>query len=459
MLHRQPNGDEPRSIRRTHTLSGAFFIFLSLLVTFVSGGIQAAQSTFDVRTAYRIPIHGTIEPGMAHFLDRAMTDAREQGADIIILDLNTPGGRLDSVLEMRDRIMDEQLPVIAYVDGHAFSAGALLTIASDEIWMTTPSVFGAATPVNGGIGMPTDEKTVSAVRSVFRATAEAHGRDPAVAEAMVDANVVVEGLAPRGTLVTLTSSEAQDHGYLNGIADSDAELYSQLGVDSDSVTVGTMTFWERVVQVLGEPAVGSILLLVGIGLIVADALFAGLGFPAAAGALMLMLFFWGYALTGLAGWEDLLLVALGVVLIALEAFVIPGFGVAGILGGVSLMAGMVMSMTARDFGDAGFWDEATGVLRTIMLTLVVVLTLLVAFAYMLPRMVPATPNAGGHIRGLMLGATVSEGATEPSPPGWFTSILGGGERLERDEPGHTAMHERSKPVADSQRIRDEIPRT
>src|SRR5690606_5770026 len=111
-----------------------------------------------------------IEPGMGHYLERSIDDAEADGVGTIILDINTPGGRLDTVLEMRDRILDTSIPVVAFVNREAFSAGALITIASDQIWMTPGAVYGAATPINGVTGDSADEKTIAAVRSTFRST-------------------------------------------------------------------------------------------------------------------------------------------------------------------------------------------------------------------------------------------------------------------------------------------------
>jgi membrane-bound serine protease (ClpP class) len=387
-----------------------------------------------------IPIQGTIEPGLGEFLDRAITEAEESGASMVILDINTPGGRLDTVLEMRDRILDSDVPIVAYVNREAFSAGALITIASDQIWMAPAAVFGAATPVDGATGATAGEKTVSAVRSIFRATAEEQGRNPLIAEAMVDPAVVVEGLDTSTSLLTLSVEQAGEHGYLDGIAADRDVLLEQLGLADASIIEAKMTFWERAVSVVTDPLVGSVLVLVGMGLIVADAFVAGFGIAAAVGALALGVFFWGYLLTGLAGWEDLLLIGIGLVLIALELFVIPGFGLAGIGGIVALIGGLVLTMTMRDFGDEGFASEAGDVLTTVAMTLSAIIVLLAAFLYLLPRLIPSHASVPRGLQRLSLGATVEQGGGEPLRPGWIVRLSGGGERVERDESGHTAMH-------------------
>lgn len=427
-----------RNRRVSFGMIGIFF----LLVTMVSSGFGEhtfAQGNGADGAVVIIPIQGAIEPGLGEFLDRAITDAEDSGAVTIILDLNTPGGRLDTVLEMRDRILDSDVPIVAYVNREAFSAGALITIASDQIWMAPAAVFGAATPIDGATGETASEKTISAVRSVFRATAEVQGRDPLIAEAMVDPAIVIDGLDSSTSLLTLSVEQARANGYADGVAaDQDALLVS-LGLADASIVRAEMTFWERVVTWVTNPVVGSLLVLIGIGLIVADGFIEGFGSAAVVGASALGLFFWGYLLTGLAGWEDLVLIVIGLALIALEAFVIPGFGIAGIGGVVALVAGLVLTMTMRDIGEEGFAREAGDVLGIVVATLAGMILLLIAFMYLLPRLVPSYAGVPRGLQRLSLAATVDEGGGAPYRPGWLVRLTGGGETVERDEHGHTAM--------------------
>lgn len=439
MTYHPPFSCRPRGIRLSLGLIGFVILLLSPFITTLGQHISAQENGTEGAVVI-VPIRGTIEPGLGVFLDRAITEAEDDGASMIILDINTPGGRLDTVLEMRSRILESDVPIIAYVNREAFSAGALITIASDEIWMAPGAVFGAATPVDGATGETSTEKTISAVRSVFRATAEEQGRDPLIAEAMVDPAVVVEGLDSSTSLLTLSPEQARAHGYLDGIAADRDALLEELGMADAPIVEARMTFWERAVSIITDPLVGSVLVLVGMGLIIADAFVAGFGIAAAAGALALGLFFWGYLITGLAGWEDLLLIGIGILLIGLEIFVIPGFGFAGIGGIVSLISGLVMTMTMRDFGTEGFAAEAGAVLTTVLLTLSAMIVLLMAFIYLLPRMVPSQTAMPRGLQRLSLGATVDEGGGDPSRPGWIVRMSGGGETVQHDEVGHTAMH-------------------
>ncbi|MBA3379033.1 MAG: nodulation protein NfeD, partial [Chloroflexia bacterium] len=305
-----------------------------------------------------MPIQGTIEPGIANFLERSLEEAADAGATYVVLDINTPGGRLDSVLQMRDMILDSPVPVVAYVNREAFSAGALITIASEQIYLAPAAVFGAATPVLGGSGETADEKTVSAVRSTFRATAEETGRDPLIAEAMVDPAVVVEGLDSSTTLLTLSTEQALQWDYANGVAADMPAVLESLGVANATITEMSLSPIEHFVRWITDPVFASLLITGGLFLIIADALFAGFGVAALAGVVSLGLFFWGHLLAGLAGWEDLVLIVLGLVLIGVEIFVIPGFGLAGVSGLVALAGGLILSMTGRGIGNFEWTDTA-----------------------------------------------------------------------------------------------------
>jgi membrane-bound serine protease (ClpP class) len=400
---------------------------------------------------YVIPIDGTIEPGLGHYLKRSIDDAEQANAAAIILDINTPGGRLDTVLEMRDAILDTDVPVVAFVNREAFSAGALITIASDQIWMTPGAVFGAATPIDGS-GQTASEKTISAVRSTFRSTAEKQGRDPAIAEAMVDPSVEIPGLDSDTSLLTLSTDQARQHGYADGVADSRDDLLSQLGLGDAEVSVASPTVMERATRWITDPVVASLLILVGLALIVVDGIVGGFGVVALAGIACLGLFFWGHMIADLAGWEDLILIVVGLVLIGIEAFVIPGFGVAGILGLLSLVGGLVLAMTRRTVGDQGFADEAGGALKTMLLTLAATVIVIVIFSWAMPRLVPSVAKKARGPQRLTLSATVDEGGGEMPKPGRFTRILGGHGVVERDVAGHTAIP--SRPRADPQSPRD-----
>ncbi|HEX6425214.1 MAG TPA: NfeD family protein [Acidimicrobiales bacterium] len=380
---------------------------VALGATPAPGGAQAGDGP-----VYVVEVSGTIDLGLAPYLERVLGDADDAGASAVLVEIDTPGGRLDAVLQMRDTLLDSPVRTLALVDPTAFSAGALVALASEEIHMTPGAVMGAATPVEGGTGEVADEKTVSAVRSTFAATAEERGRDPQVAEAMVDPDVEIEGLVERGDLLTLTASQAMEVGYADSLVADRGALLADLGLaDRELIETGP-SLAERLVRVITGPVVASLLLTVGMLALVADLLSGGIGVGVVAGLGLLGLFFWGHMLAGLTGWEDIALVVLGLALIAVEVFVIPGFGVAGILGLVALLGGAFLAMINRDL-DFVTNDDLVRAGVTVGVTFVLIVAGLFALLAVIARRRPG----GGLVLGARLG--VGEPAVDRAPSGWL----------------------------------------
>ena len=304
-----------------------------------------AQSSGPV--VYAIAIEGMIDLGLAPFLARTIREAEEAGAAAVLLDINTFGGRVDAAVAMRDTLLNSPVRTIAFVNQRAISAGALIAIACDTLIMTTGGTIGAAAPVvGGGTGetQPADEKSVSYVRSEFRATAEARKRPPELAEAMVDADVEIAGVIEKGKLLTLTTSQALERKLADLSADTlDAALVAAGVADAD-VRIARQTWAETFVRFLTNPIVSSLLMTVGLLGLLVEIRTPGFAVPGIVGLISLGLFFWGHWIVQLAGWEELLLVSLGVLLLAVEVFVIPGFTVAGLGGIVALVAGLGMTL-------------------------------------------------------------------------------------------------------------------
>lgn len=319
-------------------------------------------------SVYVVPITGTIELGLAPFVERSLEEAVDAGASAVVLDVDTPGGRVDAAERIADALGDTRIPVYAYVNRQAYSAGALISLAANRIYMRPGAVLGAATPVTGS-GEKAPEKIVSAMRSKMRSLAEARGLDPAVAEAMVDEDVAVEGVVEAGKLLTLTTEDAVRLGYAVEIPDMDGLLR-----DADlsgSRLVRTEVNWaERVVRFLSHPAVAPFLLSLGfLGLII-EVKTAGLGLAGLAGVIALTLFFGSHLIIGLAGLEDVILVGAGGALIAVEVFLVPGFGLFGIAGGIAVLVGLYMSMLGR-IPTLGDFARAGSVLSTALLLILV----------------------------------------------------------------------------------------
>ncbi len=315
----------------------------------------------------RVPVTGTVEMGLAPFIERVIEEAEAGGAAAVVLDIETQGGRVDAALRITSAISKSEVPVYAFVNTYAFSAGAMIALSTRRVLMRAGAVMGAATPVDGS-GTKASEKMVSAMRAQMRAMTEAQGLDPAVAEAMVDEELAIDGVVERGKLLTLTTQEAVELGYATAVADWDGVL-AALELPPADVTEASVNWAERIVRFFTNPVIAPFLLSLGfLGLLV-EVKTAGFGLAGTAGLISLALFFGAHLLIGLAGAEDIILVGVGVVLVLVEILVIPGFGVFGIAGIAALLGGLVMaqvgSLPSRgDFVQAGSVLLATVALIT-----------------------------------------------------------------------------------------------
>src|SRR5690606_24791469 len=254
-------GRRRRSLRRIATLWGGV---ARAIMTASPGLTDAQQASAPV---YRVPVTGTVELGLAPFIERGLDEARDAGARFVVLDIDTPGGRVDAAERIADALRDAEVPTYALVNRRAFSAGALIALATDGIYMRPGSVMGAATPVDGA-GERAPEKIVSAMRSEMRALAEERGLDPDVAAAMVDENLGVEGLVEPGQLLTLTTEQAEQVGYARPIADLDALLAEHGAAGAPVVSLET-NWAESLVRFFSNPVVAPLLLSLGfLGLLV-----------------------------------------------------------------------------------------------------------------------------------------------------------------------------------------------
>lgn len=296
---------------------------------------------------YVISIEGMIDLGLAPFLSRTIREAEDAGAAAVLLDINTFGGRVDAAVAMRDTLLNASVRTIAFVNQRAISAGALIALACETLIMTTGGTIGAATPVvGGGTGetQPADEKSVSYVRTEFRATAETRNRPGTIAEAMVDADIAIEGLIEKGKLLTLTTSQALEHKVAELSADTVDAALEAAGVRGAEVRHARQTWAETLVRFLTHPVVSSLLMTLGLLGLFVEIRTPGFAVPGTVGLVALGLVFWGHWIVQLAGWEELLLVSIGALLIALELLVIPGLSVAGLAGIVALVAGLGMTL-------------------------------------------------------------------------------------------------------------------
>jgi membrane-bound serine protease (ClpP class) len=307
----------------------------------LAGPWQLVQA--QAPAVYRISVSGVVENGLAPYVARSLREAEAQGAVAAILDLDTPGGRIDAAERIADAVRGSPIPVYAYVNPRAYSAGALIAIASNGIYMRPGAVIGAATPVDGQ-GVKASEKMVSAMRAEFRSLAEQRGLDPKLAEAMVDDNVEIPGVVKKGQLLTLSTNEAVRLGFAKGQVADESELLRAIGHPHAQIITTEPNWAEGVVGFLTNPLVAPLLLSLGILGLVVEIKTGAFGIGGTLSLVSLGLFFGSSLILGLAGWEEVLLLGLGAIALAVEIFVLPGFGVAGVLGVLAIVTSMVLAM-------------------------------------------------------------------------------------------------------------------
>lgn len=312
-----------------------------LALTAASVAPAAAQRA----VVYRVPVTGVIELGLAPYIRRSLQQAEATGAAAVILDVNTLGGRVDAALQIVDAIAATEIPVYAFVDPRAISAGALISVSTDSVFMSPQALMGASTVVTGE-GQKASEKGQSVMRAQFRAIAERRGIDPRIGEAMVDEEIEIDGVIEGGKLLTLTTDEAVRVGYALEATSLD-DVLEQVGLGGADVMTTSINWAERLVRFLSHPVVAPILLSLGMLGVIVELKTPSFGLAGGLGLLSLAAFFGSHLIIGLAGWEELMLLAAGLVLLGIEIFLIPGFGVAGLLGIACIGAAIFLSLVSH----------------------------------------------------------------------------------------------------------------
>jgi membrane-bound serine protease (ClpP class) len=364
----------------------AALLLAALLPGWAGGGTARESGTVAAPVVYVAPIHGVIDLGLVPYVQRVLDEATGAGAAAVILQIDTFGGRVDAAVQIRDSLLRSPLRTIAFVDKRAISAGALISLAATTLAMADGGTIGAATPVMAGApgapAQPVAEKTVSYMRKEFRATAESRGRPPLLAEAMVDADVEIPEVIAKGKLLTLTTEEALRHKVAELRAADLTALLAALDLSGAEIRRVEGTWAENLVRFLTHPVVSSLLMTVGLLGILIEIRTPGFGVPGAVGIASLGLFFWGHYLVRLAGWEVFLLLGIGLALLGLEFFVIPGFGITGFLGIGTILGGLTLTLVGRGATYEAIIWAAFRVVGSILAALVVGL---VAFRF-LPRL-------------------------------------------------------------------------
>ncbi len=356
----------PRPSRRWLRLASLVALIVGLLGTVAGPALGAALPDLSGaadRPVVIVPIDGTIDLGLAPFVQRAIDEHPDAAA--IVLDVDTFGGRVDAAVQIRDSLLATDIPTVAFVNRRAISAGALISLATDTIIFTPGATMGAATPITleGGEAAPVEEKMVSYMRSEMRATAEATDRDGDIAEAMVDASIEVEGISEAGKLLTLTTDNAVSAGVADGVADSLGAALDELGLATAERISVEASWAESLARLLTQPELAGMLMSLGFLGIMIELYSPGFGLPGAVGVTSLVLFFFGHMTVHLAGWEELILLLAGLVALGLEAFVIPGFGIAGVSGILLVLAALTLALIGAPLElawDLGLFTDALG---------------------------------------------------------------------------------------------------
>lgn len=311
-----------------------FFCFIAL----------SADAQENLGKVYTFKIDKDIDPAMNRRVKLALEEAKSAEATLILIEMDTYGGAVTDADEIRTMILESEIPVYVFINKDAASAGALISIAADSIYMAPGGSIGAATVVNGTDGAAAPDKYQSYMRSMMRSTAEATGRDPRIAEGMVDEKIEIEGVSAAGSVITLSVSEAIKYGFCEGQYNSIEEILKAQNLEKAELIAYEEDTIDKIISFFLSPAISGVLILIIIGGIYFELQTPGVGFPILAAIVATLLYFIPYYLNGLAENWEIIVFFLGIVLLAVELFVIPGFGVFGVLGIIFILGGLVLGM-------------------------------------------------------------------------------------------------------------------
>ena len=305
-----------------------------------------SNSLFAQEKVLWVPLEGTVELGLSPYVSRAVKYAEENKFDAIVIDVETFGGRVDAAVVIRDALLNSKLLTVAWVNKRAISAGALISLACKKVFFSPGSTMGAATPIQmnpQGGAQPVENKFVSYFRAELGSTAERNGRDRKIAESMVKATEEIKGLVTKDDVLTLTDVTAKQVKFSDGTVSTREELFAELGFKNPQVEEFKINWAERIVRFLTDPTVSGILMSAGVLGIFIELQAPGFGLPGIIGISCFAIFFSAKYLVHLAGWEEVLILIIGLVLLALEFLVFPGTFISGALGAICIIASLVMA--------------------------------------------------------------------------------------------------------------------
>lgn len=428
-------------------------VIISLILAL--GGISAEE------LIYRVPIQGTIDLGLPPFIERSLELAVENQADAVIFDIDTFGGRLDAATQIKDAILDAPILTVAFINRRAISAGALISLSCEKIYMTGGATIGAATAVNMS-GEKASEKVISYMREEMASTAERRNRSTTIAKAMVDEelsfthvwvdsdSVAVDDLEGRkeGKLVTLTTELALKYG----IADQETETFDkvldQLEMRAARVETLTENWSEKFVRFLTNPVVASLLTTFGFLGILFELQNPGWGIPGTVGVVCLALSLGASYIAELATMTDALIIFAGILLLLVELLVIPGFGIAGI-GGIALLVWGLYELLLPDVPVSGevrsmaLFGLTIGIIGAII-GLILLLRMMTRTTFWTKLTAPGTESqAAGYNTSVGFEKYIGEqgtATTDLRPSGWIQInddrifVVTEGEFVTKDDP-------------------------
>ena len=328
------------------------FTLIAIILGVFSAGAQASEAE-----AYVFPIRENISPSTVRLAGKCISEAERRGAELIIIDLNTYGGVVDAADSIRQRIAACKIPVYVFVNDRAVSAGALIALSADKVYMHGEATMGAATVVNQN-GEPMPDKYQSFMRAIMRSTAEAHGkreivengdttcvwvRDPITAERMVGTLS-----SDSSSVLSFTASEAEKAGFSEGTAGSVAQIMEKEGLSDYAIYEYEPSLLDKIVRFLSNPIFQGIMIMLIVAGIYFELQTPGVGFPLCAALIGAALYFAPLYLEGVVEYWEIITFLVGVVLIILELFVTPGFGMFGIIGVTAMIFGLVFAILDRN---------------------------------------------------------------------------------------------------------------
>ncbi len=314
-------------------------LFCAILCCLTFFLLSAPAMAAENNLVYEAKLEGEISQHMVSYLERVHQEAAAAGADVVLLELDTYGGYVDAAVSLKQIIIESDIPTYCYINDKAISAGSLIALSCDKIAMKAGGSMGAAEPRAGN--EKADEKVVSFWTAQLTGAAESHGRNTQLAAAMSDSRIVIDGLCNSGQLLTLTSAQAVEHGMADYLVNSNTEVLNVFEISAANLITVEYNFQEQATRFLNNSFVSTVLLALGIGCLVLEVLFAGVGIFAALGVTSLALYFIGALLLSYTAWIAVALAIAGLVLLILEIFVVPGFGICGILGIGSIVGAVI----------------------------------------------------------------------------------------------------------------------